>query len=190
MQSPLLSQLTCHPHSILSSDEYTVNMQRWSAWRMMYLGRGSSCSVPPVPKHRKGRAYEAEAVCVCGGLCVGMTYCLCWSWEASGSCRSQRGWAKLVLRTELPGRYIAEIFHSVQSLLHKDVSSLEMMQLSTCLRSVENFLWVFGEFIKVAWLKFVPSSPSFVWSASDLGILDGRGSLLWREVEGWQFLPD
>ena len=23
-----------------------------------------------------------------------------------------------------------------------------------------------------------------------LGILDGRGSFLWREVEGWHFLPD
>lgn len=40
----------------------------------------------------------------------------------------------LVPRAELPGGYVAELFHSPQGLLHKDVSSLEKMQLNTCLR--------------------------------------------------------
>lgn len=56
----------------------------------------------------------------------------------------------LVPRAELSGGYVAELFHSPQGLLQKDVSSLEKMQLNTCLRYVENFLWMFGEFIKAA----------------------------------------
>lgn len=105
-------------------------MQWWSAWLMMFLGQGCSCSVPPAPKHREKEKLMKQRHCVCEGLYGGTTYWLCWSWEASISCRSQRGWGKLVLRAELPGKYIAAVFHSLQGLLHKDVSSLEMMQLS------------------------------------------------------------
>ena len=69
-------------------------------------------------------------------MCVmGMTLQLCWF-----PIDPREGWAELVLRAEPPGRYVAEVLHSLQGLQHKDASSLEMMQLSAHLRTVEILL--------------------------------------------------